>query len=196
MTVIGLTGNIGSGKTLAASYLADLGAVVINADEIGHHILDRGSPAYHEVVEAFGEEYLLLDGNIDRVKLGKLVFAQPEELDKLNAISHHRLKEEARSRIKAAKAAEATHIVLEAAILIQAGFTDLVDQIWLIEAGQKQIYHRLDKIFNKVEIKNRIAAQMTPEEMRKYADVIILNDSTVEELQQKIYMEYQKLGDI
>jgi dephospho-CoA kinase len=196
MTVIGLTGNIGSGKTLAASYLADLGAVMINADEIGHRILDRSSPAYHGVIETFGEEYLLPDGNIDRVKLGKLVFAQPEELDKLNAISHHRLKEEAKARIEVAKAAGATHIVLEAAILIQAGFTDLVDQIWLIEAGQKQIYHRLDKIFNKVEIKNRIAAQMTPEEMRKYADVIILNDSTVEELKQKIHMEYQKLGDI
>ena len=99
MYVIGLTGGIGSGKTTVAKALEGQGAVVLNADLVGHEVYLPGKPAYDEIIEAFGREVVAEDGTIDRKKLGPIVFADPANLAKLNSITHPRMKEMMREKL-------------------------------------------------------------------------------------------------
>jgi dephospho-CoA kinase len=197
MIVIGLAGNIGSGKSLAAHYLRQKGAAVVDADKISREIVRPQQPAWHKIVSAFGQAYLLPDGNINRKMLGEKVFGEPKSRLLLNQITHPYIREEAQKQIEAHKKAGVTIIVLEAAILLECSFRDLVDEIWLIVADRDFIKERLKKRdgFSEKETEKRLSSQMSPQEQMRLADRIIYNEGTEADLRQKIndlYDQYEK----
>jgi dephospho-CoA kinase len=123
MRVVGLTGGIASGKSTVARMLADLGAQIVDADQVARQVVEPGEPAYEEIVAAFGKEVLLPDGQgmIDRKKLGAMVFADPEKRKRLNAITHPRIAAETQKRLMALGAAGQRVAVYEAALLVENG---------------------------------------------------------------------------
>jgi len=163
MTVIGLCGNIASGKSLAATIMSEWGAKVIDTDKISREVVEVGQPAYNDIVEAFGPQFLKEDGNIDRRKLASLVFSDEKSRQLLNQITHPRIREQAQNRIEEAMKRGTNIVILEVPLLIEAGFDDLVDQIWLVRANKQRIFQRLRKR-DQLTIKAasaRLASQMS-----------------------------------
>src|SRR3989304_7374015 len=125
--VIGLTGGIGSGKSTVSQYLAELGAVILDADKVGHEAFKPNTEAWHEVIAAFGQQIVAPSGEINRKKLGEIVFNNPEALSQLNQIMHPRIYDIMKAQIEEYRRQEVEVVVLEAAILIEANWTSLVD---------------------------------------------------------------------
>ncbi|MGH7785633.1 MAG: dephospho-CoA kinase, partial [Candidatus Binatia bacterium] len=131
MKTIGVTGGIGSGKSTAVGILAELGAFVIDADRVGHEIYQPGTAGWDAVVAAFGRQVVAADGTIDRTRLGPIVFADPGQLARLNAIAHPLIRAAVGTRITAQRALDARRpIVVEAALLVEAQWDTLVDEVW------------------------------------------------------------------
>ena len=182
---IGLTGGIGSGKSAAAKILAELGAPAIDADKVGHEIYQPGAPAYRELIDAFGGGILAADRTIDRRKLGPIVFADPAALKRLNAIVHPKMFARMGEMVAAMRrSGEARPIVIEAAILIEANWQPLFDEIWLVSASRQQVVARVerDRGLKPEQTEARIRTQLSDDERRKYATTVIRNDGTLEEL--------------
>jgi dephospho-CoA kinase len=188
MLVIGLTGNLGTGKTEVAQMLAELGAVIINADELGHDLLQHHTQAYTKILTAFGKSILKHNGEIDRKKLGRIVFADAEALNKLNRIMHPRIYEIVIQKIEEYRRAGAGVVVLEAALLIEAGWRPLLDQLWVTTAPKATIVRRLKKSrgLSEEHILTRLRAQMPQEEKANQADIVIDTDCSVEELKARV----------
>ena len=185
LRVIGLTGGIGSGKSTAAQLLAELGAFVIDADRVGHGVYLPGTPGWSQVVGAFGEGVVASDGTIDRKALGAIVFADPAELEKLNSIVHPLIRDAVRQQVEEALAAEpARPVVIEAAVLIEARWTELVDEVWVVTASPETVIERVTKSrpMNSAAVQARIDAQLSNEDRRRAADVVIDNDAGPEDL--------------
>jgi dephospho-CoA kinase len=187
MFVIGLTGNFGTGKTTVSQILAELGAVIIDADKLGHELLQPDAETYGEIVTAFGKSILKPNGEIDRNKLGKLVFADTAALNRLNRILHPRIYEIAKRKIEEYRQARSRIVVLEAALLIEADWTslvDLVDQVWVTTAPEATIVRRLksQRGLEQEQILARLQAQMPAGEKAKRADVVINTDCPLDEL--------------
>jgi dephospho-CoA kinase len=182
---IGLTGGIGSGKSAASKILAELGAPAIDADKVGHEIYQPGTPAYRELIEAFGDRILARDGTIDRRKLGPIVFADPAALKRLNAIVHPKMFTRMGEMVAAMRrGGEKRPIVIEAAILIEANWQPLFDEIWLVTASREQVIERVerDRGLKPEQAEARIRAQLSDDERRRHATSVIRNDGTLEEL--------------
>jgi dephospho-CoA kinase len=184
MRVIGLTGGIGTGKSAVAQVLRELGAVVIDADRLGHEAYRPGTPAWQEVVEAFGQEVLLPTGEIDRKRLGSLVFRDPQALARLNAILHPRMFQMARERIREAQAQGHQVVVLEAAVLLEAGWDSLVDEVWVVTAPEEEAVRRTQgrSGLTREQVLARLRAQMPQEERARRAHVVIDNSGSLEDL--------------
>ena len=186
--VIGLTGQMGSGKSLAASILKEMGAAVIDADELARQVVAVGQPALSEICAAFGCQYLLPEGELDRQALGALVFADDKARYRLNAITHPRIQEKAQGLIEQYSVKGRELIVLDAALLIGSDFADMLDEIWLITAPAEQIYTRLawrDSL-SREEITARLKTQLPPEAQAAKADLVIVNDSDEQNLREKL----------
>jgi dephospho-CoA kinase len=195
--VIGLVGGIGSGKTTAAEILASLGALVLNADLIGHEVYLPGTSGFDAVVDAFGKDVIGEDGRVDRKRLGGMVFADPAKLRRLNGIVHPLIKAEIARRIEAArKANDVRVVVVEAAILLEAGWRDLVGEVWVVCADPAHVVRRLAEQRGLAgdEVEARIARQMSDAERRANADVVIENRGTREDLRAAIEARWQALG--
>jgi dephospho-CoA kinase len=191
---IGLTGGIGSGKSTAAKILAELGAPAIDADKVGHEIYQPGTPAYRELIEAFGEGILASDGAIDRRKLGPIVFADPAALKSLNAIVHPKMFARMGEMVAAMRRdGETRPIVVEAAILIEANWQPLFDEIWLVTASRERVIERVerDRGLKPEQTDARIRAQLSDEERHKHATSVISNDGTLEELRAAVTRLWQ-----
>ncbi len=188
MFVIGLTGGIGAGKSEVARTLQDLGAVLINADAIGHETYRPGTQGWREVVEAFGEQVLQPSGLIDRKRLGSIVFNDPQAMARLNAIVHPKMRQAMERRLQELEQSGTQVAVLEAAILIEAGWTSLVDEVWSVEAPEPVVAERLARRngLTREEVRRRIAAQISAAERASKAQVVIENSGTVEELRAKV----------
>ncbi len=188
MLVIGLTGGIGTGKTQVSEILEKLGAAIVNADLLGHQIYVPRSEGWREVVEAFGEEILTPDGDIDRTKLGPIVFGDPEALKRLNAITHPKIYALADESLKKLPEQGTEVAVLEAALLIEAKWTPLVNEVWVTTAPEHDVVKRIQERngFTGEAIRSRIASQMPQEERIIYADVVIENAGGLNELKTKI----------
>lgn len=188
MLVIGLTGNIGTGKTTISRMLAELGAAVINADRLGHELYQPNSPVYSEVVAAFGNGILRPDGQIDRQKLGQIVFADAAALERLDQITHPRIYEIVKRKIEEYRRSGTKIVVLEAALLIEAGWTPLVDQLWVTIASESTIAKRLKHSRGLTEQQTliRLRSQMPQEEKARQADVAINTDCSIDELKSKV----------
>jgi dephospho-CoA kinase len=194
--VIGITGGIGSGKSTVTQMLEELGAVVIDADKVGHQIYLPDLPAWREIVAAFGAVVLNTDRTINRQALGKIVFADPSALRTLNRIVHPKMFErmaELTAELRARGGIKA--IVIEAAILIEAHWQPLADQIWLVVASEPVVIERLAKQRNlsPEQVRTRIAAQLSDEERLKHAHVVIRNDGSLDEVRTAVRQAWDQL---
>ena len=179
MLTIGLTGGIGSGKSVVAGLLSQLGASIIDADRLGHEAYAPDSEAWRAVVAAFGADILTDDREIDRRKLGAIVFGDPEELARLNGIMHPlmaRMVDECKARLAAQGQAVA---VVEAAVLFEAGWDSLVDEVWTTDAPEAAVVARLHERngLSEQEAKKRINSQMSADERKRRSDVVVDNSA-------------------
>jgi len=188
MLVIGLTGGIASGKTTVSGILKELGACVLDADRVGHEAYLPNTQTWREVVAAFGEEILTPDNEIDRGKLGALVFKVPANMKKLTEIMWPRMYDMVSERIEEQRKKGAVVMVVEAAVLLEAKWDPLTDEVWVAVAPEKTVIERLreSKGMTEEQARDRINAQMSPEERMKRADVVIHNDSGLGELRERI----------
>jgi len=186
--VIGLTGGIASGKSTVSAKLKEFGAAVIDADLLARDVVRKGEIAYNKIVQCFGEDILLPGGDIDRKKLGNIVFSDKEKLALLNSITHPEIINRMKERIQELKAEGAKVIVVDAAILIEMGLHKYVDSVWVLSVDRETQLKRLverDK-FNYREAENRINSQFTNEVRKKYADVVIDNSKPIEEVEKRL----------
>ena len=177
MLVIGLTGGIGSGKSAVALMLQELGADLLDADKVGHEAYQVNSEPWQAVVDAFGKGILGPDGDIDRKKLGSVVFSDPSELDRLNAIMHPRMASMVKNKIESLEENGSNVVVLEAAVLLEAGWDSLVDEVWTVTAPVDSVLERLNTRNGMTydEASRRIAAQMSVEDRLKSSQAEINN---------------------
>ncbi len=188
MIVIGLTGGIGSGKSEVSRMLRELEAEIIDADRVGHEAYLPNTQTWKEIVAAFGEGILLPSGEVDRRKLGSIVFSDPKALARLNAIMHPRMYDMLRERVEGLASQGKKVVVIEAAVLIEAGWTPLVDEIWVTEADEDVVVERVGKRNNlpTEEIRRRLRSQIAAGERAKQATAVIKNNKGLEELHQQV----------
>uniref|UniRef100_UPI0013BE988C dephospho-CoA kinase n=1 Tax=Carboxydothermus ferrireducens TaxID=54265 RepID=UPI0013BE988C len=194
LPVIGLTGGIASGKSTVSRILQELGFAIIDADRIARDILTPGHPAYQKVIDTFGKNILTEDGQIDRAKLGKIVFGNREKLLVLNSITHPEVLKEIRKKIKELTSSGIDWIVLDIPLLFEAKMTSLVDEIWVVYVPEEEQLKRLmaRNGFSRDEALARIRAQMPLEEKVKLADVVIDNSGSIESTREQILTILQK----
>lgn len=188
MKVIGLTGGIGSGKSTVSRLLAELGAVIIDADKVGHEAFKPDTESWHEVVAAFGRQVLTPTGEIDREKLGAIVFDNPESLAQLNRIMHSRMYDIIKVQLEKYRQQGVPVVVLEAALLLEADWTPQVDGVWVTVAPESTVLKRLMERTGLSEQQSlaRIRSQMSNEARVKHADVVIDTDCSLDELKAKV----------
>ena len=188
MKVIGLTGGIGSGKSTVSRFLAELGAVILNADEVGHEAFKPDTEIWRQVVAAFGRQIVTPDGNIDRKKLGKIVFGNPESLSLLNQIMHPRMYDMVKAQLAEYRQQETRVVVLEAPLLLEAGWTPLVDEVWVTTAPESTVLKRLEEQtgLSRAESLARIRSQLSSAERVRHADVVINTDCDLDELKARV----------
>jgi len=199
MKVIGLTGGIGSGKSTVSGFLKELGAVVIDADRVGHEVFKPDTEAWREVVAAFGRGILTPDGDVDRRKLGKIVFDNYEALARLNQIVHPRIRAQVKAQIEEYRRQGVGVVMLEAPVLLEAGrpsLVDEVDEVWVTVAPESTVLKRLKKKLGLSESESlaRIRSQLPPEEKIKRADVVIDTDCSLDELKSRVKELWQRLA--
>jgi dephospho-CoA kinase len=188
MIVIGLTGGIGTGKSEVARILQGLGAVLISADQVGHEAYQPHSEIWQEVVKAFGEEILQANGEIDRKKLGSIVFSHPQHLARLNQIMHPRMAAIVARRIERLREEGALVVVVEAALLFEAGWDSLVNEVWTVDSTVEVVISRLQARngLSEEEIRKRINSQMPAKERLARSDVVINNSGDVANLERAV----------
>ncbi|MCH2309750.1 MAG: dephospho-CoA kinase [SAR202 cluster bacterium] len=186
MIKVGLTGGIGTGKSLVSEILQSLGAHVISGDALGHEAYLPGTKGFDQVVNAFGNEIVGDDGFVDRKKLGPIVFSDPSNLDILNSIMHPLIYEMIKERISIIS--DESIVVVEAAVLIEANWQDLFDEIWVVTSEEEIVIARLADRNNlsRNDAISRIKSQMPQDERITHAHVEIDNSGTKSELEQTV----------
>jgi dephospho-CoA kinase len=190
--LIGLTGNIATGKSTVAKMLEDLGATVIDADALVHELQRQGTPVFDDIVAAFGPSILDRAGEIDRKALGSMVFSDPAQLRRLESIVHPAVSVESLRRIMEAPTPV---VVYEAIKLIEAGRAELCDALWVVTAPSEVQLQRLmrDRGMGQAEARQRIAAQPPQSEKIKRATVVIDNSGPPEETQRQVAAAFQAI---
>jgi dephospho-CoA kinase len=185
---IGLTGGIGSGKSVVAEMLAARGAAVVNADHVGHETYRRGTESHLRIVSAFGPEIVGPDGEIDRAKLGRRVFQDSNARRRLQSIVWPAMRRMMKDRLDELRDQGAAVAVLEAAVLIEADWLSLVDEVWLVSASKAAVRQRLVEIkgLTPDEAEARVNAQISDDERRRHAKAVIENSGTLEELEREV----------
>ena len=191
-TLIGLTGNIATGKSAVARMLAGLGATVIDADRVAHEVMEPGGAAYAAVVDAFGPEILNPGGTVDRRRLGEIVFRDPAALARLEAAVHPAVLLEVGRRIAAA---EADVVVVEAIKLIEAGMHRAYDALWVVTAPREVQIERLvrERGMAHDEAALRVDAQPPQEEKAALADRVLVNEGTLAQLRAGVEAAWEHL---
>ena len=184
MHKICLTGGLASGKTTASAFLEQQGAYVIDADKLGHRVYDPGTQAFLKVIAAFGEDIVGDDNHIDRRKLGSIVFGNPTELKMLTDIVWPEIRRLAQMEIDSYEMLDPDAVVvLEAAVLFEAGWEDIGDQVWVTVVDREIAIERgtsRDGI-DRQAVENRLKSQLSNEARIAKADVVITNNGTLDE---------------
>jgi dephospho-CoA kinase len=190
--IIGLTGNIATGKSTVARMLGDLGATVIDADRVAHEVMRAGTPVHRAVVETFGPQVLRPDGEIDRARLGAVVFSDPQALAQLEAIVHPAVLEEVARRIAAAPTPV---VVVEAIKLIESGMAEAFDALWVTTCPVEEQVRRLmaDRGLSRPDAEQRVNAQPPQEAKIARADVVISTDGSLEETRAQVEAAWRAL---
>ncbi len=188
MKIIGLTGGIGSGKSTVSRFLAELGAIILDADKVGHEALKPGSEVREHVVNEFGKSMVTASGDIDRTKLGELVFNNPAARSRLNQIMHPPMYKMVKTQLEKYRQQGADEVVLEVPLLIEAGWNSLVNEVWVTVASEATVLNRIRERtgLSEQEARARINAQLSNEERIKHADVVIETDCSLDELKAKV----------
>ena len=184
MLVIGLTGGIGTGKSEATRQLEALGASIISADQVGHEAYTPNTEAWEQVVATFGDDILQDDQEIDRRKLGAIVFSDPSQLERLNQIMHPRMARMVSDKIEVFRGQGVSVVVVEAALLFEAGWDSLVEEVWVTDSPEELIIGRLKERngLSEEEAKKRINSQMDRAERIERSDFVINNSGDMAEL--------------
>jgi phosphopantetheine adenylyltransferase/dephospho-CoA kinase len=193
--VIGLTGGIASGKSTVTRFFKDLDIPVIDADVLGHRTYDPGTDTFAAVVKAFGDDLVAADGSIDRRVLGGKVFGKPEELKRLTDIVWPGIRKLASEALSEFEAAGNALVVLEAAVMFEAGWEDLVDEIWVVVVEPDLAVKRLAERngLDEAAARARIDSQLTNAERVSRSHVVITNSGSLEELETAIQGAWDEL---
>ena len=179
MKVIGITGGVGAGKSAILNYFKEkYGAMIVEADKVGHLLMEPGGACYYSIVEKFGSSILNGDQTINRGKLGKIVFADPQLLDALNKIIHPKVKSYIVSEIAKERAYHRTNLfVVEAALLIEDHYDVICDELWYIHTDEQVRAERLKESrgYDDEKIESIMANQKSPEEFRAACQAVIDN---------------------
>lgn len=188
MKHVGLTGGIASGKSAVAAQLSKLGAVVIDADLISRQVVEPGTEGLESIRDTFGAGVFAADGTLDRAALGAVVFADQEERAKLNAIVHPLVRAEAARQREAALAGDARVVVEDIPLLVESDQLDRFDTILVVQAPHDERIRRMieDRGWDRAEAVARMAAQATDEQRAAVADILLLNDGSLQELNTKV----------
>jgi dephospho-CoA kinase len=193
MRVIGLTGGIGCGKSLAAQYFSELGALVIDADQLARAAIERGSQGFDEAVSIFGDS-ILNNGDIDRKALGEIIFKDQVAKKKLEGIIHPYIRRQFEEAVASLKADET--LIYEIPLLVETGAQDRFDLVITVESDLESRISRLrHRGMHISEIEARIAAQATREQRVEIADFLIENDGTEDELLRQVENIWDSLHD-
>lgn len=184
--IIGLTGNMGTGKSTVARLLVEKGALHIDADKLAREVVQPGEPAYEDIVSYFGREILNEKGKIDRQALGEIVFNDSGERKRLEEFTHPRIIGRIDEIIEGQ--AEGVVIVIDAPLLIEAGLHERVDEVWVTDCARKTQIERITKRdgLSEEEIEKRLSSLMSNEEKRSYADVVVFTNGTKEMLKERM----------
>lgn len=198
--IIGITGGVGTGKTTVLELLEkEYGARIIMADEVSKFLQAPGGRCYGPIVEEFGEEILDMEDPehpIDRAKLAKIVFADPERLQDLNYIVHPLVKIEIMCEISGIYHEDSEALILvEAALLIEAGYLDILDELWVVTADKETRIERLAKSrgYTREKSESVMATQLSDEEYAEFADFIIDNSGSPEDTLKQIEKRLEEL---
>lgn len=198
MIVIGITGGVGAGKTSVLEYLKEnTDCLIIVADQVANEIKEPGELCYERIVELLGKKILKKDGKIDRKLMAEVIFSDPKLLQKVNQIIHPAVKERILGMIDRARAEKKVKAVfLEAALLVEAGYLSHLDELWFLYVDEKTRAERLreSRGYTDEKIMNINKNQLSESEFRKYADVIIENNSGFEMTEKSIKKECLRLG--
>ena len=196
MKVIGLTGNIGCGKSVVARMFEELGARVIDADRIARLVVDPGEPAWKEIVKTFGKEILNQDGTINRGRLGEIVFNDKEKRETLNGITHPRIIERIKELIEEAGRENVEVVIVEAALIVEkGGMKPLINDLIVVTADEKAQIRRLmgrDR-FSREAALSRIRSQMPLSEKVGLATYVIDNSGTLEETRRQVEEVWKRI---
>ena len=198
MITIGLTGGIASGKSTVSGELSRQGVPIFDADQNARDAVAKGSKGLAMVVEAFGNEYLTVEGELNRPKVSELVFRDKQALKTLEGILHKIVWENAEGFLKEQQEQGAKLAVLDVPLLIETGWHKQVDKVWLVAVSRQQQIERamLRSGMTEAEVVARINSQMSLEEKRKYADVVLDNSGSLEQTLAQVQGELKKLlGD-
>jgi len=201
MYVIGLAGNIGTGKSTVAGILAGFGAAVIDADQVSHHILEN-KQTYAELVDTFGNEILEEDGKIDRKKLAAVAFGTAEGTVRLNSITHPRIKQTVHEKLDELRGKGVDFAIVEAAMMVKKNWAGIINEMWVTTSPQDVIIRRMrdNRGYKEEDTLQRLQRQMTPQEMVDQADMVINTDFPLKELElilKKLWDEMQsRIGTI
>ena len=175
---LGLTGPIGCGKSTIAAWLEELGAVVIDADDVAREVVEPGKPGFDQVAKSFGSEVVRSDGSLDRAALGRVVFADPAALRRLETIVHPAVRPKILERVLAAERTMAPAVVIEAIKLVEGGLGTLCDEVWLIVCDEAAQRARLaTRGLDEATARERIAAQDDPAKRLRPAATRVLDTS-------------------
>jgi dephospho-CoA kinase len=197
MTIrIGITGPIGCGKSTVASWLDELGAMVIDADQVAREATAPGEPALDAVIDRFGERYRRPDGSLDRGMLGRLVFADPAALAALEAIVHPAVRTRIEIAVADAEATGTPAAVVEAIKLVEGGLAEMCDEVWLVTCDpERQLERVLARGSDEAEAAQRIAAQDDPaRRLRPAATRIIDTSGEIEETRRRVLDAWMASG--
>ena len=199
--LIGLTGNIATGKSLVGRILGELGAQVIDADALVRDLQRQGVPVYADIVAEFGPNILRADGEIDRDKLGAQVFSDPEALKRLEAIVHPAVGREIERRLADLSRTQLTSdlrtvVVIEAIKLIEAGLHKRCNALWVVTSRPEVQLERLLRTrgLSEADARVRIEAQPPQSEKAALADVLIENNGTLDSLREQVKRYWEKLA--
>ncbi len=193
--ILGLTGGIASGKTTVSKYFKKLKIDVIDADKIAHEIMEAGQPVVDEIVAYFGEEVLLENGEINRERLGKIVFESDEKREKLNQIVQKKIRKKIKQERD--KLLGKQLIVLDIPLLYEQSYEDLVDQVMVVsvrETIQKKRLMDRNSQLTEEDAMNRIESQMSLEKKTKKADIVIDNNGTIENTMKQVRLWLNESG--
>jgi len=193
--VLGITGNIGSGKSTVCHLLQQQGCPTIDADKEAHETYRNGTDIWREIVDMFGPDVLAADGEIDRISLGRKVFSNGTARERLNALVHPATRTRVEDYLARCRTEGHKWAAVEATLLLEAGWHDMVDRIWLVASPESLVIERLrqDRGQSETVSKARIAAQMSALEKVEHADDIIYNDGTLKDLRTRVDQLWQNL---